>query len=987
MSGDRTLSWSVQPHKKSINLGIFKHPGGGANLATIGSEPASTVEAPPTPQPDVGGASPGRPPSARSDGSNAARKLQGLGLILISWLGRCEAEKVAAGTYDVTRDRGGMYAIVFDNTFSKQTSKTATVVLMTYPTDAPPLTSQYPRHRKAGPVATTSSTSLSGRGSPCVGPSLVASTDSLHEGAIRDGMRPSVGRQDSAAESDDTGPSSTFYMGTLFKRRRKRHQGYARRFFSLDFTTSTLSYYHGPNSSALRGAIPLSLTVIGANKKSREISVDSGAEVWHLRAASAKDFAAWILALEKASRATPSGGCPIPIGSEGTGLARPGPEAEHDLTWAQAEALLGRVAGIRDAVRRLATATGRPSPSLPPTDLGKSDHPGRGPIDLGSTDDLRSRERNRLWKGRPSGVNRTAGLFWRSPSGQQREDRETTGTSGEGSTSSRERPRQGGMHEHCRALLRDLDSVVVDFTELIAIGKQATRPAPAQAKARTSLDSLDTADYYDAEDGHPRDSQLLNIDESGDEGQADEIFDPASDSASSIDVEVPEDFGPAPTRLDRDHSMTLPTSESLAPLPLDPVRRRTTVPPAAALPPSLIGFLRKNVGKDLSTISMPVSANEPISLLQRLSEQLEYASLLDVAATTAGLSGVERLLYVTAFMISSLSNGRVKERSIRKPFNPMLGETFELVREDLGFRFVAEKVTHRPVRMACQADGRRWTYTQAPMPTQKFWGKSAELATDGRVRIWLHGTGERFSCAPATSFLRNLIAGEKYVEPVGTMTVVDETAGRTALVSFKVKGMFSGRSEEVVARVFERDGRELAYGLAGKWTSSLSMTENGTETKSIWRVGKLVDDASRRYGFTTFAASLNEITSIESDRLPPTDSRLRLDQRAVELGHLDQAETIKRRLEDGQRARRKKLDEDGREWEPRWFERVPSVSPDSTPLMTDGAFHHHEKVASTVTPPGGDEGEDLWRLRTGDHGYWEDRQRGQWTDVVDIFAA
>ena len=91
-----------------------------------------------------------------------------------------------------------------------------------------------------------------------------------------------------------------------------------------------------------------------------------------------------------------------------------------------------------------------------------------------------------------------------------------------------------------------------------------------------------------------------------------------------------------------------------------------------------------------------------------------------------------------AFALSSLSSSRVRERAIRKPFNPMLGETFELVREDKGFRFVAEKVVHRPVRMACQAESQNWTFIQSPTPVQKFWGKSAELNTDGRVRIFLH---------------------------------------------------------------------------------------------------------------------------------------------------------------------------------------------------------------------------------------------------------
>lgn len=42
-------------------------------------------------------------------------------------------------------------------------------------------------------------------------------------------------------------------------------------------------------------------------------------------------------------------------------------------------------------------------------------------------------------------------------------------------------------------------------------------------------------------------------------------------------------------------------------------------------------ILYNNIGKDLSRVSMPVALNEPLSLLQRLSEELEYSDLLDVA--------------------------------------------------------------------------------------------------------------------------------------------------------------------------------------------------------------------------------------------------------------------------------------------------------------------------------------------------------------------
>ena len=95
----------------------------------------------------------------------------------------------------------------------------------------------------------------------------------------------------------------------------------------------------------------------------------------------------------------------------------------------------------------------------------------------------------------------------------------------------------------------------------------------------------------------------------------------------------------------------------------------------------------------------------------------------------------DRLAYVTAFAISSFSNSRAKERAIRKPFNPLLGETFELLRSDAevpggGYRLLVEKVCHRPVRLAMQADSSNgsWSFAQSPAPSPKTRSCSAWFA-------------------------------------------------------------------------------------------------------------------------------------------------------------------------------------------------------------------------------------------------------------------
>ena len=50
----------------------------------------------------------------------------------------------------------------------------------------------------------------------------------------------------------------------------------------------------------------------------------------------------------------------------------------------------------------------------------------------------------------------------------------------------------------------------------------------------------------------------------------------------------------------------------------------------------------------------------------------------------------------------------------------------------------------------------------------------------------------------------------------------------------------------------------------------------------LFRWNGLAEDAARQYGFTAFAITLNELTPEMLQNLPPTDSRLRPDMRALE---------------------------------------------------------------------------------------------------------
>ncbi|KAH7026259.1 oxysterol-binding protein, partial [Microdochium trichocladiopsis] len=971
-----TISWSIQPHKKSINFGIVKHPGTGAtNLTSISGDEDHADGV----QNNVKGG------LFKKDGSSAQEQLSSKGFMLMKWIGKCEADKVSIGTYDVAKDKGGMFGLVFDNTFSKQTSKTATFVLLTYPTGLPPQGATHLPNLQAGPHAAASRTSL---GKPKMldsGPN--ESTDSLHSHQSNDRRNrkgSSAGRSEVAMTS-----TSTYHTGNLLKRRRKKGQGFARRFFSLDFTTCTLSYYYNRKSSALRGAIPLSLAAIAADERRREISIDSGAEIWHLKAANAEEFAEWAKALERASRIArglENGSDPLaPLTQKLTVLTTGGlpapPSQEDEREWQQMETLVSRVVGTRDALRRLvkdmAVQKQTQTQHQRPTSSYLS--PGGTPVVVEEEENYfgaPAPEKRPFWRRRSSAQHATSAALGSAASSALAVP--SPGTAA-GAASVHAARRQNGKsqeevntQEHCAAILNDLETVVAEFSNVIANSKRRRIGIPRSASARRSMESTASADeFFDAEAGDADDvSQVVRIEhraseEESEGSDADDASIHDSSSISSVESKVEPS--------DRSGALALfpAKPKSLSPLPIDiAVERRVTIPPATIPPPSLIGFVRKNVGKDLSAISMPVSANEPTSMLQRVCEQLEYAPLLDKAAKAQ--TPRERLMYVTAFAVSQISVNRSKERANRKPFNPLLGETFELLRTDNevpgGFRLLVEKVVHRPVRLAMHADAALWSFTQSPAPAQKFWGKSAELTSEGRARIALRladGTDEFYSWNIATMYLRNVVMGEKYIEPVNNMTINNESSGARATVDFPSKGVFGGRSEEVKADIYEADGSHAGLSLAGTWTTSLRVVENGKAGADVWKAGDLVPKATSTYGMTTFAASLNEITAIEKDRLPPTDSRLRPDQRFAEQGKLDDAEAWKVKLEEAQRIRRRDLEERGEVYQPKWFVKVGDEAASSS-----GA---------------GGECEEVWRFKSGKDSYWEHRAAGDWKGVDEIF--
>lgn len=711
----------------------------------------------------------------------------------------------------INTQNGGTFAFIVDNTFSKTTSKT---VLFSSKVIAEPHDStlvDVPEIK----IERTENTLVSGANAQAP--------------AVR-------------SKSISRVKNGELMQGILLKKRRKKLQGFTKRFFILNFKHGTLSYFK-INDNKLRGQMPIVDSIVSANEKSRELYIDSGMEVWTLKAPSQSDFKAWVDAFNLVKK--------------------------RFITQSNDDKSLSLEAGSSNLISSL-------------KDLY---------LDL---TDILNDSRNAHWD----------------------------------------------------VLESQLYTFRTRFSNVLRISD------------RDAISVLSDGEFFDAfeeMDGDGNGVVLMSDNKkSGGDDLSDE--DEISDSQLSSDLESEYDDikDEPPTPLVEVKTQILSDHIDLTPLPIDtPVERPCDIPVFTHNPPSFLLFVRKNVGKDLSTLSMPVDMNEPITIVQKYAEIMEYSEMIDNAihGTYPAESG-ELILRIAAFSVTYLSAMRMKLRVGRKPFNPLLGETYELVREDKGFRYLCEKVSHKPPVFAVHVEAAEWVFTFSPAPSQKFWGKTSEIYTNGTASLTIRATTETFTWSQPTCVVKNIIAGEKYTEPCSAITV-KSSSGQKAVVEFAKAGMFSGRSEDLVIKAYDSSKNLLPYTVTGKWTELMTLKTNTIE-KEIWTAGALLPNCEKKFGFPEFTGSLNKITSIERDNLPPTDSRFRPDMLVYSNGEIEKAEILKQQLEEGQRDRRKIQEDSGKPYVPRYFKHIGGNA-------NDACSGH-------------------WKYIEGETSYWERRKTQNWDE-------
>uniref|UniRef100_A0A4W6DQM6 Oxysterol-binding protein n=1 Tax=Lates calcarifer TaxID=8187 RepID=A0A4W6DQM6_LATCA len=233
-------------------------------------------------------------------------------------------------------------------------------------------------------------------------------------------------------------------------------------------------------------------------------------------------------------------------------------------------------------------------------------------------------------------------------------------------------------------------------------------------------------------------------------------------------------------------------------------KHRTSLPAAmfSRNAVSVWSILKKCIGLELSKITMPIVFNEPLSFLQRITEYMEHTYLINRACSLS--DSIERMQAVAAFAVSAVAS---QWDRTGKPFNPLLGETYELTREEQGFRLVSEQVSHHPPVSAFHAESLAgdFIFHGSIYPKLKFWGKSVEAEPKGTITLELLKHNEAYTWTNPYCCVHNIILGKLWIEQYGTVEIVNHRYWREKLsASWEI----SRQSRPIAAQL--RDGSSLS---------------------------------------------------------------------------------------------------------------------------------------------------------------------------------
>jgi len=325
-------------------------------------------------------------------------------------------------------------------------------------------------------------------------------------------------------------------------------------------------------------------------------------------------------------------------------------------------------------------------------------------------------------------------------------------------------------------------------------------------------------------------------------------------------------------------------------------------------------------GMDLSRIVLPTHILEPRSFLEKMTDYFSHIELISDAVHKS--DPVERILALSRWYISGF---HIQPKTPKKPYNPILGETFRCMWKNDGTQppgappsqsfLICEQVSHHPpisALYACnRADG--WIINGAIIAKSKFWGTSVGALLDGTVTMYLPEHGEEYVISFPSALAKGFIIGPLTMEMYGKITISCAKTGLKSTIEFKTKPTFGDEFNRVAGHIKNADGQTL-YSFTGHYDTEVFYHEGPESAKdkplhSLWKVEE-----------DPFANSVQRWT-IPFDQQGEFESERLWDRvtKALIAGDQNEATEGKTVLEEAQRKGARERAANKTEWVPKYF--------------------------------------------------------------------
>lgn len=267
-----------------------------------------------------------------------------------------------------------------------------------------------------------------------------------------------------------------------------------------------------------------------------------------------------------------------------------------------------------------------------------------------------------------------------------------------------------------------------------------------------------------------------------------------------------------------------------------------------------------------------------------------------------------------------LSGWHIKPPGVKKPLNPILGETFtgywQFPDGTKGY-YIAEQTSHHPPKSSYfyMAPEHHIRIDGTLKPRSKFLGNSAASMMEGIAFLTFSnqgppGTGERYIISQPNMYARGILFGKMKYELGDHSFVKCPDLGLSADVEFKTKGYFGGTYNAIGGTIKNDKTGETLFELSGTWSGEMWIKDLKTGKKD------LLFNATRARHTPPSARPLEEQDERESQKLWYKTAQ------AVKERNHEVATDEKTAIEDMQRDEAAKRAEDGVEWLPRLFRPV-----------------------------------------------------------------